>query len=496
MADPRTIVGTRVQAKACHVTNLAECSRRYGANASTFMVNGVVVSSITTKTVKGNRSQTMIEIDFDFGAGTIKRKSLNKRSVSLYLGPEPTATSTTIEPFSERQEAPTSVIENSNLENQGDTGFGETTINMTDSINNTAIIEATHPTNSSTDTGANINLIPTTTGAMIASPNGHNWYHEPILINNEVGGPWPYRQWGVRLPTGDVLNAGGNWDLRYSRLDIFLLMFPPAQLDLCVTCTNEQLILKNKKQTTKKELLKFFGIIILASRYEFTTRASLWSDNPPSKYEQAASFGRTGMWRKRFDDLWSNVRFSRQPMERPPNVSSEKFRWMLVDDFVSNFNQHRATTFLPSDVICVDESISRWYGQGGEWINHGLPMYVAIDRKPDNGCEIQDAACGQSGIMIQLKLVKTSKEEAALQQEHAAGKEQEDLLHGTKVLIELIKPWIGSNRCVCADSYFASVGGALELLKHRFRFIGPVKTATRKFPLQYLNSLVLHERGD
>ena len=39
-------------------------------------------------------------------------------------------------------------------------------------------------------------------------------------------------------------------------------------------------------------------------------------------------------------------------------------------------------------------------------------MYVAIDRKPDNGCEIQDAYCGRSKIMITLKLVKTVTEEA------------------------------------------------------------------------------------
>jgi hypothetical protein len=38
----------------------------------------------------------------------------------------------------------------------------------------------------------------------------------------------------------------------------------------------------------------------------------------------------------------------------------------------------------PSDVMCVGESTSKWYGTGGHWINEGLPMYVAIDRKPEN----------------------------------------------------------------------------------------------------------------
>lgn len=52
--------------------------------------------------------------------------------------------------------------------------------------------------------------------------------------------------------------------------------------------------------------------------------------------------------------------------------------------------------------ICIDESMSRWYGKGGDWINEGLPHYVAIDRKPENGCEIQTACCGTSGIMMSL----------------------------------------------------------------------------------------------
>ena len=38
-------------------------------------------------------------------------------------------------------------------------------------------------------------------------------------------------------------------------------------------------------------------------------------------------------------------------------------------------------------------------------------MYVANDRKPDNGYKIQYAACGRSKIMIILKLVNTGTEE-------------------------------------------------------------------------------------
>ena len=83
----------------------------------------------------------------------------------------------------------------------------------------------------------------------------------------------------------------------------------------------------------------------------------------------------------------------------------------MISDFVDRFNEHRATTFIPSDVICIDESMSKWYGLGGRWINIGLPMYVAIDRKLVNGCEIQNVCCGRSRIMMQIKIVETAEEE-------------------------------------------------------------------------------------
>ena len=89
---------------------------------------------------------------------------------------------------------------------------------------------------------------------------------------------------------------------------------------------------------------------------------------------------------------------------------SESYRWMHVDGFVKQFNDYRQDYYSLDENICVDESISRWYGQGGNWINIGLPIYVAIDRKPENGCEIQNAVDGKSGIMLRLRLVTTAEE--------------------------------------------------------------------------------------
>ena len=96
--------------------------------------------------------------------------------------------------------------------------------------------------------------------------------------------------------------------------------------------------------------------------------------------------------------------------------------------------------------------------------------------------------------MLQLRLVKSK--EAREEEEQQTDAEGNVLLHGTKVLLELIQPWMYQERLVCADSYFASVGAAIELRNRQMKFIGVVKTATKRFPMAYLSSVELQDRGD
>ena len=98
-----------------------------------------------------------------------------------------------------------------------------------------------------------------------------------------------------------------------------------------------------------------FGAIILLTKFQFSKRSTLWSVTPPEKYEPAPNFGRrTGMSRNRFEEITRCIRYSYQHDERPDEVTSEQYRWMLVDDFITNYNNHRAECFKPSELICVD----------------------------------------------------------------------------------------------------------------------------------------------
>lgn len=612
--DARRVVGSSVHAKALHVTNKAECARRYGSKMNSKMLLGTVVG-VTQSVTKRGRASTYVTCDFILAGDVKKRKMLNIRSVKP--GPpidaahathagiatrassenHPTAAAVSENDMSARaaasaSENPTAnsasenppaasvnlmaamatnpgtvVVEAASAENahandssastvtersfrvaseieasvqqyldnfetgempgtgtsptvQAETGMDESERARMEE-NQRAVLRLQRFFNSyqttatatgatatgATATGAGAGAAtaavtaaapPATATATVPTirpvteAHGLEWFADhqgstrlPIM------GVVPPRPWGVRSSVGDLSGPGSDLSGRRTRLDYFLLMFPPLQLREIVRLTNRNLLRRRKKRTTVGEIIKFFGVLILSTRFEFGTRASLWSNTPASKYTAAASFGKTGMSRQRFDDIWSCLSFSEQPDTRPNTMSSEQYRWLLVDGFVEKFNDYRKDYFIPSHTICVDESISRWYGQGGFWINIGLPMYMAIDRKPENGCEIQNAACGKSGVMLRLKLVKTAEEEGANIEE-----EDDGLLHGTVVLKHLVMPWAMTNRIVCADSYFASVGACEEMARIGLRFIGVVKTATRRFPQTYLSALELVERGD
>ena len=240
--------------------------------------------------------------------------------------------------------------------------------------------------------------------------------------------------------------------------------------------TNIQLNLKRKREMNRPELYKLLGIIMLITQFEFTTRASLWIRAPNSKYIPAPNLGvTTGMSNPQFDELWRALRWSEQTKERPYGMPHAENWWMLIDNMVELFNQYREESFLPSEWICVDESISRWYGIGGGWISIGITMYISIDSKPENGCKIQSSACGKSGVILCLLIVKSTEDSDLHTLENDEG-----IAHETSIFKYICLPWDNTRCGVCADSYFASVLSAEELTKIGLRFIGVFKTATKK----------------
>ena len=79
-ADPRHIVSSMVEVKACHVTNLAECSRRYGSNSKMKRVQGIDTHVEVIKNSTTNRTTTFVMAAYDLGGMTICLCRLNIRS--------------------------------------------------------------------------------------------------------------------------------------------------------------------------------------------------------------------------------------------------------------------------------------------------------------------------------------------------------------------------------------------------------------------------------
>ena len=76
-ADPRRIVSSKVEAKAYHVTNLAECSCRYGSNSKMKRVQGIVTHVEVIKNATTNRTTTFVMAAYDLGGTTIRPCRLN-----------------------------------------------------------------------------------------------------------------------------------------------------------------------------------------------------------------------------------------------------------------------------------------------------------------------------------------------------------------------------------------------------------------------------------
>jgi hypothetical protein len=116
--------------------------------------------------------------------------------------------------------------------------------------------------------------------------------------------------------------------------------------------TSAKFMATGAKALTKGEMLKFIGIVMLCTRFEFRERASLWSTTASDKYQPAAFFDKTGMTQKRFDAIWGNLPFSYQPEQRPDDVSSETYRWQRIKGFVDKFNEHELSkSFHPIDFV-------------------------------------------------------------------------------------------------------------------------------------------------
>ena len=379
-----------------------DCKRIYGVECDKIWVRGTVIEVLVHRPEGARRSTTLIKANYTVGDGqrvkVINIAQLKKDDPNAGTAPPPAPPimpGVGVEAL--RQNPEQSSV------NGGQTADSPQAVATTE--NPVPGTVETHASGGTASTGHS--------RIAVATCHGREWMEGNTDL--PTNGAFVRKTWKMICQYSGkeyIPGCDGNKDI--SAFDFFMTVFPKSQLNLMLEETNKKLVKEGQSKMTKGELLKWFGVLLLITRFEYGERAQLWSNKSHCKFIPAPNFGeKTGMSRERFNLIFRAMVWSVQPCIRPEGVSSEQYRWMLVEDFVRNFNDHRAQFFHPGWLICADESISRWYGLGGHWINTGLPMYVSIDRKPEDGMEIQNACCAHSGIMYQIKLVKTAEENSA-----------------------------------------------------------------------------------
>jgi len=128
--------------------------------------------------------------------------------------------------------------------------------------------------------------LPSTTSGTLA--HGFEWQDK--AVPQPIGGPVPRRPWSVHTQGGGIISEGGDY-VGFGRtrapLDYFLAVFPQVQLSLMTSLTSAKLVGRGLPSTSPGEILKFFGVLILATRFEFGSPADLWATEPRSEHVEA-----------------------------------------------------------------------------------------------------------------------------------------------------------------------------------------------------------------
>ena len=313
-------------------------------------------------------------------------------------------------------------------------------------------------------------------------PGGLVWVPEPDGVQfcaRETSG-----KGGEFLPRLKWPRNTSGLDLQRTPIDFWLFLFP-NMLDDIVRWTNSAFPAR-VAQTTKHEVVKFFGIQYAMTQYPTRQRHNYWSLHD-SDLLPAPAFGqRFGMSRDRFEMLVRYMTFHDPDLDLAVPLDP----WRKVRTFVNMFNLNRAENVTPGWVLVVDESTSKWRGLG-DWYDLGMPHITKIPRKPEPvGLELKDMCDGESGIMLYLEIMEGKQEMES--KEFCSGGNKA----GTAHCLRCTKPWHGSGRVLVGDSAFASTQASIALYKHGIYFVGLVKTSTSMYPKRHLQTMPMAERGD
>ena len=272
----------------------------------------------------------------------------------------------------------------------------------------------------------------------------------------------------------------------------------PGNINEQIQKWNAAIDLDNNKRTRKaphvslNEFYTFLGILLVA-HIEGHGGTQLWNKDEPKPGVHTVHKGSgvdLPMSQSRFEILKRTF----SSINADPAQEHTNEWWQFVAG-VDAFNKNRKRAVAAGNDKVFDESMSAWCHQSTK--AGGLPNLSFIMRKPEPlGTEFKVVCCSVTGMALWIKIQagKVLMKDSQYQKEHGAT---------NACVIRGIEQTTGCGQRVpqdtttnvtrdkfFGDSWFASVRSAEECYVRGVDFVGPVKTATRLFPIKELQDIL------
>ncbi|CAF1557825.1 unnamed protein product, partial [Rotaria sordida] len=222
--------------------------------------------------------------------------------------------------------------------------------------------------------------------------------------------------------------------------------------------------LDEKEEITMMELKASIGILLLAGllgRSKGNLR-SLWRTSPWESPIFKATISRD-----RFDKIISCLRFD-DKRTREERKQADKFT--AIREIWSDFQDKLKTCYTPGLDLTIDEQLLSFRGK--------CPFRQFIPKKPDKyGLKFWLCVDAESYCVLNA-FPYIGRQPGQEKQKHI----------GESVVLELLKPFYGSNRNVTMDNFFTSVSLAKNLQTKNLTLIGTLRKNKPEIPIEFLSN--------
>ena len=177
-------------------------------------------------------------------------------------------------------------------------------------------------------------------------------------------------------------------------------------------------------------------------------RHQFWSSKKGKGWDTPFKFN-AFMSRECFDYILSGIKYTKRESTTYCN------RFWEIQELQEEWNMNMAEQFMPSWIVCLDESMSKWINK------YTCPGFMVVPRKPwPFGNEYHTICCSETGILFCAELV-----EGKDRPKDAPPREYDNLGKTVGLCLHLTKFFHGTGNVLIMDSGFCVVQALVELKK-------------------------------